>query len=272
MTLHDLTPLFNSLPSTMRFPVLFVGHGNPMNALETNRYTESWRALGTTLPVPHAILSISAHWLTEGTKVHMVEEPKTIHDFWGFPKELYDVTYECSGALKFAGATKELLTPRDVGLDTEWGLDHGTWSVLRHLYPLANIPVYQMSIDLGLSHRAHYELAESLRPLREKGVLIMGSGNLVHNLGRIAWEEGAKPYYWAGHFDAQAKNFLSDGNHDALIDYEKLGEEAVLSIPTPDHYWPMLYALGAGSRGEQITFPVEGIAHGSISMRAIKIG
>jgi len=272
MTLTEFKYMSDQLPNTERMPTLFVGHGNPMNAIEKNPYVEGWKKLGTTIPRPKAILSISAHWLTEGTRVHVTEKPKIIHDFWGFPKELYDVRYPCFGAPIYANATKKLLAGTGIAGDTDWGIDHGTWSVLVHMFPNADIPVFQMSIDISRGHRAHYELGAMLRPLREKGVLIMGSGNLVHNLGKIAWEKNAQPFDWAVTFDLQAKDLLNDHDHNALIHYEKLGPKAALAIPTPDHYWPLLYALGTQHKNEEIQFPVEGISHGSISMRAVQIG
>lgn len=272
MTLHEFGQIMTTLQPTPRFPVLFIGHGSPMNALQYNTYTKGWAELGKILSRPSAILSVSAHWLTEGTKVHGVEKPKTIHDFYGFPKELYDMRYDAPGSPRLAEETVAVLEPTMVTRDTDWGLDHGTWVPLLHMFPDATIPVFQMSIDVSRSHRAHYELATLLRSLREKGVLIIGSGNIVHNLGNITWEENAKPFEWAECFDERAAMLLADGNHDALIAYEKLGADAALSIPTPDHYWPLLYALGATTKNEPVSFPVRGIAHGSISMRAVQIG
>ncbi len=276
MTLKDFArhaaTLAEASSEVVRMPALFVGHGSPMNGIEDNIYTRGWSMLGESLPRPTAILCISAHWLTQGTLVHSAKTPRTIHDFWGFPKELYDLRYSCPGSPEYAKEVQELLPARHIESDSSWGIDHGTWIVLRRMFPLADIPVFQMSMDLSQSPAFHYQLGRELGALRKNGVLIIGSGNLVHNLGRIAWEEGAKPYDWAIEFDERAKNFLTDHNHDALIDYGKLGAEAVLSIPTPEHYWPMLYALGAGGANVPISFPVEGIAHGSVSMRAIKIG
>jgi 4,5-DOPA dioxygenase extradiol len=272
MTLHELKNTVGQLPNTERMPALFVGHGSPLNAIEDNAYVEGWKKLGAELPRPHAILSISAHWLTEGTRVHVGARPKTIHDFFGFPKALNDVHYACDGSPESARAAAACLAPTNVGEDTDWGLDHGTWVVLHRMFPAADIPVFQLSIDIGRSHRAHYELGKLLSPLREKGILIMGSGNIVHNLGEMTWEENAAPFDWASAFDAQAHKLLIEGNHTALIDYAKLGREAELAIPTPEHYWPLLYLLGLQEKNEHITFPVEGIAHGSISMRTMRIG
>ncbi len=269
MTLSDFKQFADNLPHTQRYPVLFVGHGNPMNAVEENAYVRAWKILGSTLSVPHAILVVSAHWLTEGTKVHIANTPRTIHDFYGFPEELYKIRYDCPGAPNYAEATMALLSPTPVTGDTQWGLDHGSWVILRHLYPNADVPVFQLSIDVSRTHRAHYELAQLLRPLREKGVLVIGSGNIVHNLGRIDFEQDAKPFSWAEEFDETAKSLLLSGDDDALVDYEKIGGAATLAIPTPDHYWPLLYALGLKVKGDRVTFPVEGIAHSSISMRTV---
>ncbi len=272
MTLNELKKITDALQNTPQMPALFVGHGSPMNAIEENSYVLGWRKLGRSLPTPTAILSISAHWLTKGTKVHITKHPKTIHDFFGFPKELYGITYDCLGSPEFALQTKNILTPNTVTEDSTWGMDHGTWVVLRHMFPDAHIPVFQMSIAVERSHEAHYALGKLLAPLRKKGVLIMGSGNLVHNLGHIAWGPEVAPFDWATSFDAAAEKLLVDGNHPALINYEKIGVEAKLAIPTPDHYLPLLYVLGLQGRIESVSFPVIGIAHGSISMRAVKIG
>ena len=272
MTIAEFASIATGLEASARMPALFVGHGSPMNAIESNAYVAGWKKLGEVLPHPTAILSISAHWLTLGTHIHAGVRPKTIHDFGGFPKELYDITYGCPGAPDVALATKTLLLPNPATLDTEWGIDHGTWVVLRHMFKNADIPVFQMSIDVQRSGEQHYELGRLLQKLREKGVLIMGSGNMVHNLGKISWKTDALPFAWATSFDEQAKKLLVEGNHQALIHYEKLGVEAELAIPTPDHYWPLLYTLGVQNKNEQLSFPIEGITHGSISMRTIQIG
>ncbi len=252
-------------------PALFVGHGSPMNGIENNTFTLGWQSIAADIPRPQAILAISAHWLTEGTFVHMAQNPKTIHDFWGFPKELYDLTYPCPGSPLYAEATKETVVGLQVQGDLDWGIDHGTWIVLHRMYPNADIPVFQMSIDISKSSQFHYELGKQLSRLREKGVLIMGSGNIVHNLGRIDFDEGAKAFDWAEEFDDVVSGHISSKNHAALIHYEKLGHAASLSIPTPDHYWPLLYTLGSQGDEESATFPVVGMAHGSISMRSVLI-
>lgn len=244
-----------------------------MNALEDNAYTSGWETLGKKLEKPAAILVISAHWLTEGTFVHVAERPKTIHDFWGFPKELYDLTYPAPGSPDCAEAVRALVSPNvHVTPDTNWGLDHGAWVVLRRMFPAADIPVFQLSLDMSKPSEFHYELGKALRPLRERGILIIGSGNLVHNLGKISWEPEAKPFDWAIEFDAQATALMNKGDHRALVEYEKLGDAARLSIPTPDHYWPLLLVLGASGGSEQVSFPVEGISHGSIGMRVVRFG
>ena len=251
-------------------PVLFIGHGSPMNGIEDNEFTRGWQSIAAELPRPKAILAISAHWLTEGTFVHVAQKPKTIHDFWGFSKELYDLSYPCPGSPLFAEATKSALGD-SVHNDLDWGIDHGTWIVLHRMYPEADIPVFQMSMDISKPSEFHYELGKQLSSLRDKGVLIMGSGNIVHNLGRIDFNENAKVFDWAQEFDDIARGYIVDKNHRGLIHYEKLGHAASLSIPTPDHYWPLLYILGLTQVGEEASFPVEGHTHGSISMRSVLI-
>ena len=272
MTLHEFKLVVDSLPNTPRMPVIFVGHGSPMNGIENNKFTHAWYKLGSSIPRPAAILSISAHWLTEGTFVHAAQKPKTIHDFWGFPKALYNMTYPCPGSPTFAEGVQRLVGVADVASDLDWGIDHGTWIVLARMYPDADIPVFQLSLDISRSAEAHYELGRELAALRDKGVLIMGSGNIVHNLGRISFEQNAPILPWAEHFDTEARKLIIGGDHKALIHYEKLGHEASLAIPTPDHYWPLLYTLALHNDGEDLAFPVEGIVNGSISMRAVKIG
>ncbi len=272
MTLKEFQTAAESLPHTQNMPALFVGHGSPMNAIEDNTYARAWKKLGGALPRPAAILAISAHWLTEGTFVHVAKKPRTIHDFWGFPKALYDMTYPCPGAPEYARATADTTKGVQIREDRDWGVDHGTWIVLHRMYPDADIPVFQMSIDISRPASFHYELGRTLAPLRKRGVLIMGSGNVVHNLGKIAWEKDAEPFDWALEFDATAKELLAKGDHGALISFEDLGHAASLAIPTPDHYWPLLYTIGLQEKSDGLSFPVEGIAHGSVSMRAIRIG
>lgn len=272
MTLREFIAHTDTLPRTPRMPALFVGHGSPMNALEDNAFARGWHKLGEELPRPTAILAISAHWLTEGTFVHVAATPKTIHDFWGFPKELYDMTYPAPGAPEVAQEVVRKVVTTHISPDTDWGIDHGTWIVLHRMYPDADIPVFQMSIDISKPSHFHFALGQALGALRDKGVLIMGSGNIVHNLGNISFEEDAQPFDWAMEFDATVKALLLQGDVQSLIDYEKLGHAAALSIPTPDHYWPLLYTLGLREKTDQLSFPIEGITHGSISMRAVRIG
>lgn len=254
-------------------PALFIGHGNPMNALQVNTYTKGWRRIGRQLPKPRAILSISAHWFVPGTSVTVVDAPRTIHDFGGFPSELYQVQYPAPGAPDMARHVREILAPLQVGLDTSWGLDHGTWSVLRHVYPDADIPVIQLSIDETQPPAYHFEIGRRLAPLRDDGILILGSGNLVHNLHTYAWgRHPQEPYEWALGFERRAKGLMLTHDFRPLIDYGSLGREAILSAPTPDHYLPLLYVLGAWHEGDKIAFPVEGVDGGSISMLAVSVG
>jgi 4,5-DOPA dioxygenase extradiol len=252
-------------------PALFVGHGNPMNALERNVYTDAWRVVGTSLPRPRAILCISAHWYVRTTMVTAMATPRTIHDFGGFPPELFAVRYGAPGSPTLAEEIRLLLAPLDIGLDQAWGLDHGTWSVLVHLFPEADIPVVQLSIDRTQSASFHYRLGAALAPLSDDGVLILGSGNVVHNLETYAW--GGHPsgaFDWAIRFDDQVRRLLDDGDHDPLVDYEQMGPDARLAVPTPDHFLPLLYVIGAGQR-RRVSYPVQGIEGGSISMLTVRL-
>src|ERR1035438_7857738 len=254
-------------------PAIFFGHGNPMNAVSDNIYTAGWRKIGEQTPRPKAILSISAHWFVPGTGVTISTSPKTIHDFGGFPKELYQVQYPAPGDPDLARRVQQLLAPLPVALDDSWGLDHGTWSVLRHAYPLADVPVVQLSIDESRPAAFHFEIGRRLAPLREEGVLIAGSGNLVHNLHAYAWgRHMPEPYDWAVRFEREAKDMMRAGEYRPLIDYEKIGQDAMLSIPTPDHYLPLLYVIATRQQGEAIAFPVEGVDGGSISMLTVQVG
>lgn len=254
-------------------PAIFFGHGNPMNALLSNSYTQAWRRIGETVPRPKAVLAISAHWFVPETGVTITTAPRTIHDFGGFPRELYQVQYPAPGDPKLARRVQRLLAPLEVKLDESWGLDHGTWSVLRHVYPDADVPVVQLSIDESKPASFHYELGKRLAPLREEGILIAGSGNLVHNLHAYAWgRHMPDPYDWAVRFESAAKGMILAGEHKPLIAYETLGRDAALSIPTPDHYLPLLYVIAARQDGETIGFPVEGVDGGSISMLAVQVG
>jgi len=255
-----------------RMPAVFFGHGSPMNTLEHNQYTEAWRRLGELVPKPKAILAISAHWYVRGTAVTAMEEPRTIHDFGGFPQELFEVEYPAPGDPALAVRVRQLLAPVEVTLDESWGLDHGTWSVLVHAYPKADVPVVQLSIDGTKPPRFHFELAQRLAPLRDEGVLIAGSGNVVHNLGRIQWAAGAKPYDWAVRFNDAVRGYLAAHEPGALIDYLSLGEDARLSVPTPEHYLPLLYVIAQQGENETISFPVDGIEFGSIGMLTAAVG
>jgi 4,5-DOPA dioxygenase extradiol len=256
-----------------RMPVLFLGHGNPMNALARNRYSEAWARLGVEIPRPSAILCVSAHWYVPGVAVTVDPEPRTIHDFGGFPPELYQVQYPAPGDPDLANRVRQLLSPLAVEPSRDWGLDHGAWSVLTHLYPHADVPVVQLSIDQRQPARFHYEIGLRLAQLRDENVLILGSGNLVHNLRAYAWgSPAAEPYAWALRFEQRARQCLAAGEHDALVDYPNLDPDALLSVPTPDHYLPLLYACGASLPGDPVAFPVEGIEGGSISMLAVRLG
>ena len=263
----------NLIMSDARMPVIFFGHGNPMNALADGPYARAWRAIGSALPRPRAILAISAHWYLPAGLVTADEHPRTIHDFGGFPRALYEMTYPAPGDPALADRVVELLAPQPVHADRSWGLDHGTWAVLCHVYPDADIPVVQLSIDERLTPSEHYELARRLRPLRDEGVLIVASGNLVHNLHTYAWGRHAQePYAWALRFETKARELLLARDFDPLVEYEALGEDAMLSAPTPEHYLPLVYAMGAADERDEIAFPVEGIDGGSVSMLSVRFG
>jgi 4,5-DOPA dioxygenase extradiol len=256
-----------------RMPAIFFGHGNPMNAVLENDYTRAWANIGTGLPRPKAILSVSAHWYFPATAVTVAEKPRTIHDFGGFPRELYEVDYPALGSPAFAERVRDLLAPIPVGRDEQWGLDHGTWSVLCHVFPKADIPVVQLSMDEMQPPEFHYEIGQRLSPLRDEGVLIIGSGNIVHNLHAYAWgRHDAKTFDWAVRFESQAREFLLSGDHAPLVNYDRLGSDAQLSAPTPEHYLPLLYVMGASHIGDNVTFPVEGVDGGSVSMLTVHIG
>jgi len=254
-------------------PTIFFGHGNPLNALMDNEYTRAWRRIGGSLPRPTAVLSISAHWFVPGTGVTIGTSPRTIHDFGGFPQELYRVRYPAPGSPTLARRVRDLLAPIPVTLDETWGLDHGTWSVLHHVYPAADIPVVQLSIDESRPASFHLEIGRRLAALRDEGILIVGSGNIVHNLYAYAWgRHAAEAYDWAVRFEERARGMMIAGEIAPLVSYEKLGVEAQLSIPTPDHYLPLLYVLGTRQEGEPVSFPVQGVDGGSISMLAVRVG
>jgi len=256
-----------------RLPALFVGHGNPMNALQTNAWTGGWAALGRSLPRPRAVLSVSAHWYIEGTAVTAMDAPRTIHDFGGFPRELFAVRYPAPGDAALAARVQRLLAALAVSADQHWGLDHGTWSVLCHLFPQADVPVVQLSIDETQPPSFHYELGARLRPLRDEGILLLGSGDIVHNLHAYAWgRHPLEPYDWALRFETRVRELLKSCDHAPLIDYATLGRDATLAVPTPEHYLPLLYVLGASVAGEPVSFPVEGMDGGSVSMLAVQVG
>ncbi len=271
MTLNELTNIADSPDSLELMPLLFVGHGSPMNAIEDNEFTSGWREAGKKLPRPKAILCISAHWETRGTFVTAMEKPKTIHDFYGFPPELFEVDYPAKGNPALAEQAKKLVTQAIVMLDTNWGLDHGCWSVVRRMYPNADVPVLQLSLDHYQSPDWHYNLAKDLAPLRRNGVLIIGSGNIVHNLRMINWQHPDSAYDWAEEMNVRFKEYILHGNYMDLINYPSLGKAAALSVPTQEHFLPMLYVLGLKEDNENITIFNDKIVLGSISMTSFRI-
>jgi 4,5-DOPA dioxygenase extradiol len=254
-------------------PAVFLGHGNPMNAVRANEWTRAWRDLGERLPRPQAVLAISAHWYIPGCAVTAMAAPRTIHDFGGFARELYATRYPAPGDPKLAREVQRLLAPLAVGLDESWGLDHGSWSVLMHVYPEADVPVLQLSLDMRATPQLHYEVGTRLRPLRAAGVLILGSGDVVHNLETYAWgAHESAPYEWALRFEARVRTQLDAGEHGPLIDYPALGADARAAVPTPEHYLPLLYVMGCSTPGERVSYPVTGIDGGSVSMLAVQFG
>ena len=271
--LETLRSLNQSLPFKQKMPVLFLGHGSPMNAIEENEFVASFRQLGKEVIKPKIILCISAHWETKGTKVTAMQNPPTIHDFGGFPQALFDVQYPAPGSPELARVTKEIITKTDVELDTHWGLDHGAWSVIKHMYPNADVPVIQLSLDYTKPPKYHYELAQQLETLRHKGVLIVGSGNVVHNLRKVKWDKlnDAYAWDWAEETNEKIKSFIVDGNHQALIDYGKQGTSFALSIPTPEHYLPLIYILGLKDKKESIDLFNDKTVGGSIGMLSLKV-
>ena len=272
-TISALQSLENNLLPSSRMPVLFIGHGSPMNAIENNQYTQSWKKLGKQLPKPQAILVVSAHWLTNGTMVTAMEKPKTIHDFGGFPQELFNQQYNAPGSVEMARYTKEIIDTTEVKLDNEWGLDHGSWSVLLPIYPKADIPVYQLSIDYYKPLSYHYEIGKQLGKLRDKGVLIIGSGNIVHNLRQINWSGDGKIFDWAVEFDTKFKEWMDKGDHKSLMNYQALlGKTADIAHPTNDHLLPLYYILGLQGKNEELSYFNDSIDMGSISMRSMVIG
>jgi 4,5-DOPA dioxygenase extradiol len=261
--------------NTDRFPVLFIGHGSPMNAIEENEFVTGWRTIGKTIPRPNAILCISAHWETRGTFITAMEKPRTIHDFGGFPPELFEVQYPAPGSPELAKETKAIIKKTEVGLDEKWGLDHGCWSVVKNLYPAADVPVIQLSLDYYQHPQYHYDLAKELSSLREKGVLIVGSGNIVHNLGLVAWDKLEEPgfgYDWAIEANEKVKKFIFSNDHKSLINYKLQGRAFNLAIPTPDHFLPLLYTLALKDENEKIEVFNDRAVAGSLTMTSIKIG
>ncbi len=274
MNLNDLGKSGIQENSTVNMPVLFLGHGSPMNAIEENEFVDGWRRIEKTIPKPAAVLCISAHWETRGTYVTGMEKPKTIHDFGGFPDELYEVQYPVPGSPDMAMEIKRMVTGNRVGLDLRWGLDHGCWSVLKHLYPEADIPVIEMSMDYNMNAQQHYDLAKELQVLRKKGILIVGSGNMVHNLGMVAWNKlnDAFGFEWAIEAGEKMKKYILNGDHEQLINYRSQGMAFELAIPTPDHYLPLLYALALQEKNDAVTIFNDKPVGGSLMMTSVKIG
>lgn len=256
-----------------RFPIVFFGHGSPMVALEKSAVTQSWAAIAGRIGKPRAILCISAHWLTHGTAVTAMPQPRTIHDFGAFPQALFDMQYPAPGDPELAQRVMHLLAPMPVAIDHGWGLDHGAWSVLVHAYPEADVPVVQLGMDQSKAPAEHWAIGRMLRPLRDAGVLIMGTGNIVHNLRAMDWANpAAAPYPWAESFNSAMVSAIAEDRPEAVIDFEALGDAARLSVPTPDHFWPLLYVLGARHEGEAAEFEPDFIHHKSLSMTSILIG
>jgi 4,5-DOPA dioxygenase extradiol len=256
-------------------PVLFIGHGSPMNGIEQNEFSNYWKQLANEIPKPAAVLVVSAHWLTRGTKITAMDFPPTIHDFGGFPQELFEVQYPAPGSPVLAKETAALVKSAKIEEDHDWGLDHGAWTIIRHMYPEANIPVLQLSIDYSKDARYHYELAAELYALRKKGVLIIGSGNMVHNLRMVAWSrlnETEYGYDWALQMNSRFKELIGNGSHDQLINYQNLGREASLAIPTPEHYLPLLYTLGLKGNKDDVSFFNDKAVGGSLTMTSVRMG
>ena len=275
MNLNDLESITQQFNNTETMPVLFLGHGSPMNAIEENQFVQGFRNISREIPKPNAILCISAHWFTNGTFVTAMLNPKTIHDFYGFPKELFEVNYPAPGSPELARETAELLLPEIVEEDHSWGLDHGAWSVIRHLYPNAEMPVIQLSIDYSKPPQYHFDLAKKLQKLREKGILIIGSGNIVHNLRMVDWKNintvGAG-WDWAVEAREKTNNWLLDGNFRNLIDYQKQGIALQTVVPSPDHYLPLIYSLGLKEKSENLSLFNDELIGGSLSMTSVRIG
>ena len=275
MNLNDLENITQQFNNTEKIPVLFLGHGSPMNAIEENQFVQGFRNISREIPKPNAILCISAHWFTNGTFVTAMQNPKTIHDFYGFPKELFEVNYPAPGSPELAKETAALLLPEIVEEDHSWGLDHGAWSVIKHLYPDAEIPVIQLSIDYTKPPQYHFDLAKKLQKLREKGILIIGSGNIVHNLRMVDWKNintvGAG-WDWAIEAREKTNNWLLEGNFQNLIDYHRQGVALQTAVPSPDHYLPLIYSLGLKEKSENLSLFNDELIGGSLSMTSVRIG
>ena len=272
MTLQSLNRIAKSFENSPKMPVLFIGHGNPMNAITDNKFKAAWIEITKTFPKPNAILCISAHWLTDGTFVTMMSKPKTIHDFGGFPNELYQQQYPAPGAVEYASMSIENINKVNIQHDFDWGFDHGTWCVLKPMYPEATIPVFQLSLDYGKSTQYHYELGQQLSFLRTKGVLIIASGNVVHNLGMMSFADNVKPFDWAVEFDTYVKENIDTQNDKNIIEYTKLGTVAKKAHPTNDHYLPLLYAIALREKDEKHIYFNDSFDLASMSMRCVKIG
>lgn len=273
--LHKILKTEEEFPNTEKMPVLFLGHGSPMNAIEENEFVQGFRNISAEIQKPAAILCISAHWETSGTKVTAMEKPRTIHDFGGFPRKLFEVQYPAPGSPLLAKETQKLVTKASVESDEKWGLDHGAWSVIKHLYPNADVPVIQMSLDYNKSPQYHYELAQELKALRKKGVLIVGSGNMVHNLRMVAWDKFSMDNYsydWAKEAGEKMKEFILSGNHKALTDYRNQGRSFQLAVPTPEHFLPLLYVLALKAENEEVKIFNDKAVAGSLTMTSLKIG
>ncbi len=274
MNLSELNKITEKFDKSDKLPVLFLGHGSPMNAIEENEFVQGFRKVGKEIPKPNSVLVVSAHWETKGTYVTAMDKPKTIHDFGGFPRELYEVQYPAPGNPELAKTIKSKVKKTDVGLNNNWGLDHGAWSVVKHLYPNADVPVIQMSLDYSQSPQYHFELAKELSFLRKKGVLIIGSGNMVHNLRMVDWQrldEVDYGYDWAVEASEKMKNFILSGDYKQLINYQSLGKEFNLAVPTPEHYLPLLYALALKEENEEVSLFNDKAVGGSLTMTSVKI-
>lgn len=275
MKLNTLQKITEPLPGTEKMPVLFLGHGSPMNAIEENEFVQGFRDVGKKIPRPKAVLVVSAHWETPGTFITAMDKPQTIHDFGGFPKALFEVQYPAPGSPELARQTRDLVKKTQVGLDEKWGLDHGAWSVVKHLFPEADVPVVQLSLDYTQGPQYHYDLAKELASLRRKGVLIIGSGNMVHNLGMLAWDKLNETSYgfdWALEASEKMKSHILGGDHQPLINYQAQGNAFRLAIPSPDHYLPLLYTLGLKEDNEAVKLFNDKAVAGSLTMTSVSVG